>query len=169
MTGYADYVNRILERRARLAPDFDIDSMLIVMGSVRLGHLLSTSSDGAVHRPVGGTFAGFRILFALWMLGPQSTTALARMFDLAQPTVTGLVDGLEADGLVVRVANPDDGRSRLIALTDEGVVRVRVATGAQDRHERELLSGLTPSERHQLSRLLGRALGSVAQRRDRGA
>ncbi|WP_246369923.1 MarR family winged helix-turn-helix transcriptional regulator [Saccharibacillus deserti] len=46
---------------------------------------------------------------------------ISRILDVASPTVTQLIKGLEADGLVLRGSDPSDRRAVRISLTDEGV------------------------------------------------
>lgn len=52
--------------------------------------------------------------------GPIRLTALAAAEGLAQPSMTVLVQRLEAQGLALRVGDPEDGRVRLVAVTDAG-------------------------------------------------
>ncbi len=72
-------------------------------------------------------------------------------------TLTGLLDTLEQQGLVSRVSNPDDGRSRVLALTAKGR---RTCTRLQDRHELSLAflnKTLGKRESARLARLLDKA------------
>lgn len=64
---------------------------------------------------------------AVWRtLGILDTDGTMRIGELAtasrvtQPTMTKLVAGMVADGLVDRAADPDDSRVGLIAITDAG-------------------------------------------------
>ena len=52
--------------------------------------------------------------------GPRRVTGVAEAERLAQPTVTLLVKGLEANGWVTRERDPADGRAVLVELTDAG-------------------------------------------------
>lgn len=52
--------------------------------------------------------------------GPQRITALATHESVSQPAMTGLVQRLEAAGLVSRESDPGDGRAALIAVTSAG-------------------------------------------------
>ena len=54
--------------------------------------------------------------------GPQRVTALAAHESVSQPAMTGLVQRLEAAGLVSRESDPGDGRAALIAVTPAGSV-----------------------------------------------
>lgn len=52
--------------------------------------------------------------------GPLTPSALGVRVGLTSPSVTGLVDRMEAAGVAVRVPNPADRRSVLVGLTDVG-------------------------------------------------
>ncbi|MFF2126624.1 MarR family winged helix-turn-helix transcriptional regulator [Streptomyces olivochromogenes] len=52
--------------------------------------------------------------------GPIRLTALAAAEGIAQPSMTVLVQRLEAQGLATRVGHSEDGRVRLVAITDAG-------------------------------------------------
>src|SRR3989440_7881271 len=54
---------------------------------------------------------------------------LAEMLDITPRTVTGLVDNLERDGLVRRVADPADRRSVYAELTEQGRARIAALWG----------------------------------------
>src|ERR1700744_6069198 len=55
-----------------------------------------------VLRPQGISWGGFSLLFNLWIWGPMETRALAVSMSCARPSVSGLCDNLERDGLVRR-------------------------------------------------------------------
>jgi DNA-binding MarR family transcriptional regulator len=71
--------------------------------------------------PPGLSRTAAATLSALDRLGPQRITALAGYQSVTQPAMTGLVQRLEAAGLVVRANDPDDGRAALIAITAAGI------------------------------------------------
>ena len=65
--------------------------------------------------------------------GPMRLAELAQIEQVSAPSTTRLVAELEAQGLVSRRPDPDDGRAVLISVTAAGsdtVVRVRSARGA---------------------------------------
>lgn len=57
-------------------------------------------------------------------------------------SITGLTDRLEANGLVARVANPNDRRSHVIILTDKGKTEFSEMAKAHGDWLEELFSGL---------------------------
>ena len=86
---------------------------------------------------------------------------LAETLDITPRTVTGLVDNLERDGLVRRVADPADRRSVYAEITDQGRDRVsalwREAAGVQAT----LTHGLEESELIQLRHLCLRLIQAL--------
>jgi DNA-binding MarR family transcriptional regulator len=52
--------------------------------------------------------------------GPARLTTLAAREGISQPSMTQLIQRLERQGLVTRLADPDDGRVALVAITQAG-------------------------------------------------
>lgn len=65
--------------------------------------------------------ASTRLMSLLDELGPSPVGALALADRCSQPTMTGLVNGLADKGWVERTPHPDDARSSLVTMTDEGL------------------------------------------------
>ncbi len=96
-------------------------------------------------------------LLSLLSLEPLPMRQLARRLKCEPSNVTGIVDRLEARGLVERRPDPADRRVKLAAATAEGR---RVARSLQDslRFAREPLAGLAEEERVALRDALRRML-----------
>lgn len=94
----------------------------------------------------------------LWLLahGPSVSSALAERMAVRPPTVTSVVDGLVARGLVERGHAGGDRRQVTHVLTPEGERVLAAADGAVDRRLVEIAQCL-PTER-----LADRALGALA-------
>jgi DNA-binding MarR family transcriptional regulator len=90
---------------------------------------------------------------------------LALHLGLTGPAVTGIVDRLGRQGLLQRVPNPDDGRSRFIELTDAQHSVFRTALDSTHEQLHELLSSFSDRERRRLVRITDR----IADALDRGA
>lgn len=77
--------------------------------------------------------AGYRVTSAqgriFARIGPSGTrlSDLATQAQVTKATAGFIVDQLERSGLVTRVPDPDDGRARLVTMTDEGQNVVRLA------------------------------------------
>ncbi|MEU5463447.1 MarR family winged helix-turn-helix transcriptional regulator [Streptomyces althioticus] len=96
-------------------------------------------------------------LLSLLSLEPLPMRRLAQRLKCEPSNVTGIVDRLEARGLVERRPDPGDRRVKLAAATDEGR---RVARGLREslRFARAPLAGLSDPERVALRDALRRML-----------
>jgi DNA-binding MarR family transcriptional regulator len=80
---------------------------------------------------------------------------LANAVALTRSGVTRLVDGLEGDGLVTRVSCPDDKRGTLVAITEEGMRRLREAARTHVEEVKQLfLERIGPEGRERMDELL---------------
>ncbi|GGW52775.1 MULTISPECIES: MarR family winged helix-turn-helix transcriptional regulator [Streptomyces] len=98
-------------------------------------------------------------LLSLLSLEPLAMRKLAVKLKCEPSNVTGIVDRLEARGLVERRPDPADRRVKLAAATDEGR---RIATDLREslRFAREPLAGLDEKERMLLRGMLQRMLAA---------
>jgi DNA-binding MarR family transcriptional regulator len=86
----------------------------------------------------------------------SSVGALARAASLGQPTVSGILDRLEAQGFVRRERSTQDRRSSVVVVTDAGARALEQAPSLlQDRFRSEL-ARLQEWERTQILALLQR-------------
>ena len=70
--------------------------------------------------------------------------------------MVGLLDALEAKGLVARRAAGEDRRRNVVALTEAGHQTLDIALRASDEAEGRLLDELEEAEQTQLRALLAR-------------
>ncbi|REF00506.1 MarR family winged helix-turn-helix transcriptional regulator [Thermomonospora umbrina] len=61
------------------------------------------------------------VLWALHQRGPSTQRELADLIGVTPRNITGLLDGLEADGFAERGRHPTDRRATLVSLTSKGV------------------------------------------------
>ncbi|QEU97670.1 MarR family winged helix-turn-helix transcriptional regulator [Streptomyces kanamyceticus] len=106
------------------------------------------------------TGAQARVL-GLLSIEPMPMRRIAQKLKCEPSNITGIIDRLEARGLVERRPDPADRRVKLAAPTEEGV---RVARGLRDslNFAREPLAELSREERVSLRGLLRRMLGEGA-------
>lgn len=83
------------------------------------------------HAPRGRSVGALLALRRLDAEGPQRVTDLAAAELVAQPTMTVLVNRLEAEGLVRKERDPDDARAVRVEITDAG--RAELATVRANR------------------------------------
>ncbi|HEX6312564.1 MAG TPA: MarR family transcriptional regulator [Acidimicrobiia bacterium] len=154
----AGFDELVLERIAELEPDADRDAIAVVFNLMRLANVVSADVESAVHRPRGLSWAGFRILFALWAAGSLEPRVLARLAGVTRASISSVLNTLERDGLVERKRESADRRMVAVVLTPRG--RDAVATAFKGHHERERawLAPLSRAETRTLSQLLHRLL-----------
>ena len=79
---------------------------------------------------------------------------LARSIGFDTSTIAGVVDRLEARGLMQRGPSSDDRRVRLLTLTDEGQALLRAVIPSMLRTQDRILEPLRPREREEFMRML---------------
>jgi DNA-binding MarR family transcriptional regulator len=95
--------------------------MGVVTSIMRLQQVFLSRAD-SVLRPLGLTFARYELLMLL-SFSSKGSLPLGKIGERLQvnaASVTNAVDRLEADGLVPRRPNPEDGRGTFADLTDSG-------------------------------------------------
>jgi len=85
---------------------------------------------------------------------------LAESIDTDAPTTSGVVVRLERDGWVASEPNPDDGRSRLIVLTEKAEKIAPSVFAAAEAVSHEATSSLSADEVGMLGQLLERLVDS---------
>ncbi len=88
-------------------------------------------------------------LNCLWCVvhqGPISATAIGREIRLSPSTLVGVLDRLEAKGLVTRERDPKDRRLQLIRATDQGVVRAGNAPSPLQQSLRDAVNAMPELE-----------------------
>ncbi len=83
-----------------------------------------------------------------------SSSQLKERLDVAQPTTWGLVNRLEAKGMVRTFIDPTDARAKLISMTEEGQRAYAMARVRMMDTEAMLLEGLDEAEVDQLKSYL---------------
>lgn len=130
--------------------------------SARLTYLLKRAlvdleSLHAEHlAPVGVTGRELGVMLLLDSRGPESQQQAAERLGVDRTTMVGLLDALEAKGLVARRPDAGDRRRNVVELTPNGRTALAAAVRASDDAEQRLLAGLDDTEAAQLRTLLTR-------------
>ncbi len=98
------------------------------------------------------------VLLVIDSFEPASQQQVAQRLGVDRTTMVAIVDALEAKGIIVRRADPDDRRRNVVELTPAGRDVLCEAIAASDAAEAELLAPLTPVESEQLRNLLVRVV-----------
>jgi DNA-binding MarR family transcriptional regulator len=97
------------------------DGMALITSIMRVQQVFLARIE-SILRPFGLTFARYEVLrlLAFSRRGTMPVGKIGERLQVHPASVTNAVQRLEADGLVRRVANPNDGRSILAEITDAG-------------------------------------------------
>lgn len=118
-----------------------------------VGAMIRTTRRSDLSRTGAGT------LSVLHREGPQRITTLAEREAVSQPAMTGLIQRLEAAGLVIRQPDPLDGRATLIAITEAGHTAMQ---SLRREHDRTIAARIAKLGREDLAALLA-ALPAINQ------
>ena len=131
---------------------------LVVTSALKKGF----AEEGVEHvRP-----AYLSVLLSLYIEDGLKVVELARRAGLETSTMTGLLDRMERDGLVVRSPDPLDRRAYRINLTEEGRrVKKPVAKTTQKILDK-VFAGISPEELDQTAGLLRRVLENANKGED---
>ena len=151
-------------------------------------HTLSGTSDARLEREYGFTYR--TILFArryralldeqLRPLGygtarmealstidrahePSAQIAIAKRIGIEGPTLTRMLDTLEAEGLVVRRADPNDRRTKLIELTPAGKSALDEILAVAHSFRRTVLKDLNDSELDAVNKVTDKLLSGLSE------
>jgi DNA-binding MarR family transcriptional regulator len=109
---------------------------------------------------VGLTMEEFKVLMAL-QRGPRTHGSLCRQLEVSTGAMTNRLDKLEREGLVSRSPDPRDRRGVLLSVTSPGRERLDAYIDRGAHRERQLLEGLTQTDKRRLNDLLAKLLDSL--------
>lgn len=102
-----------------------------------------------------------RILYVLWQHDHISISSLSAQTSLANTTLTAMLDRMEKMGLIVRKADPQDRRNRLIALTEKAKALQEDYTKISQQMNEIYYTGFTEAEIVQFEAYLQRVLNNL--------
>lgn len=92
---------------------------------------------------------------------PVRVKDLSSHLGITGPAITSAVDRLERSGHLVRRPNPDDGRSRLIELTDASRHEYHAAMDSTNEHLHELMSSFSDRDKARFVRIIDRVITAL--------
>ena len=107
-------------------------------------------------QPYGLTHTQFTTLKYIYMHSQFSIRQIdiEKEFSLTNPTVTGILQNLEKKGMIERIQNPEDSRSKLIKATKKAQDIKEDLVHFGEELERYVTQELTQEEKQQLHSLL---------------
>jgi len=128
-------------------------------------NFIKVVGSGLAGRMGGLTPGRFSLLVLLRANPGINQTDLSRGVGVDKSTLTPALDQLEKKGLILRQRTAADRRTYSLSLSPAGEQLLSELMNKVVQHERNIIAGLTPSERVTLTRLLkkmARSLGSEA-------
>ncbi len=156
---WADHYGDFYPVGTRLDSEFRLSRLLVLAARSWITHI-----DNRLRDATGQSRARWQALFTV-AFGPQPVTLtdLGQRLGVQWPTLVRVVEGLAKDGLIERIDNPRDGRSKLVSITPEGLDVVRTIQPIMDEERRTLLSGLEDHELDICRDMLNRIFGQVSR------
>jgi DNA-binding MarR family transcriptional regulator len=148
-----DVIDRMNEQWRRVRPDLDPSPLELVGRVLVLAQHLERSVNEALAAH-GLSLGQFDILATLRREGAEgrlTPTQLMQSVALSSGGMTNRLDRLEEAGLVRRVADPDDRRGVLVALTRKGRELIDAATASRFAEAAKSLPPLGLRERRELA------------------
>ncbi|QWZ10111.1 MarR family transcriptional regulator [Nocardioides panacis] len=169
MSAGGDVVDGMQREWARLRPELSFTSLGVIHRVLRASRLILEASD-AFLAGYGLTRGELDVLSALRRSDePLSPTSLAQTLLAPRSAITMRLNALQARGLLNRSANPADGRSSLLVLTDAGAALVDEVVPAQLAFEDALLAEAPPEAIEGLASRLRALTSAWEQGRSRQA
>jgi DNA-binding MarR family transcriptional regulator len=103
------------------------------------------------------TLPQYCVLRNLGLSGGLQLRDLALKCHLSRSTMTGVIDTMERNKIVVRVKNPEDRRSSLVVLTDKGK-QIYIKLPKQDKITQNCCNALNSEEIQDINILLMKML-----------
>lgn len=161
----ADRIDRLLAEWHVERPELDAAAMAVVGRLLSIGRQLEARANAAL-KPLGLHYTDLDVLATLRRGGRpyrRTPTELRDSVIITSGAMTACLDRLERNGLVARVADPQDRRSSAAELTTAGRKLIDKAIAVRFGEAADALSGLSGSERSRLALLL-KKLGRELER-----
>ena len=152
----ADEVDRIVGAWNTQRPDLDFSPLEVLSRVDRLSRHLDRARREAFSRSELEPWE-WDVLSALRRAGEPYTLSPKQLLQqtlVSSGTMTNRIDRLVGRRLVMRAADPGDGRGVLVTLTEDGRIRVDAAITRLVDAEAQLLSVLSRADRERLAGLL---------------
>jgi DNA-binding MarR family transcriptional regulator len=156
----AGFETAALARVQDLADDLDLDTFAASFNLFRVSTKLIQDLEANVHRPLGLSIGGFRVLFTVFVFGELEPREIAHLAGVTRAAVSGVLNTLERDALVERTREQDDRRLITVRLTEEGERVLREAYRRQNRREQQQFTDLSRAELRAFSATMSKLMAT---------
>ncbi|MBO0742037.1 MAG: MarR family transcriptional regulator [Hyphomicrobiaceae bacterium] len=145
-----------LERRHRSSEPASKQKLRLWLGLLRASRAIECELRARLREEFATTLPKFDVMAALARQGAGMTmTELSRWLMVSNGNVTGIIDRLAAEGMVVRLAHQGDRRATFVRLTVKGTQHFAAMAKAHEAWIGELFAGLGREDTDTLVGLLG--------------
>ena len=158
-----DWTDALLEQVGQVQQPQDMEPYEVTARISRIALHVARAQEESFGR-FGLNRGEVGVLAALRYAGPKQQLSPTRLFKglmLSSAGITSRLDRLERRGYVKRTRHPHDRRGVNVELTDAGREVLEQAVTANTASERELVTGLNPSERRRIAVLLKKLLAAL--------
>lgn len=142
----------------RLTGEFSAEEIGFGLMLRRVNKLLSVDAEQEVLKPVGLSWASFRVCVSLWVNGPQQPGEVALAASMSRAGVSIAMKQLVASGFVATTPSEHDLRAIIMELTELGVTTFEAAFAHHLEITRDWFKPLSVPEQQQLVALLGKVM-----------
>jgi DNA-binding MarR family transcriptional regulator len=139
-------------RPAQMAPEAPRTGHDLVDAILYAAHRIRNAADASL-RECGLSLSAYKLMRALEN-SDRSMREISDVLHVSPRTVTDIIDGLEARGLVARCAHPADRRVTLLRLTPDGRRQLATASAKADKTHHEVVGALSQHDQKTLRLLL---------------
>jgi DNA-binding MarR family transcriptional regulator len=143
----------------------DFDSMAAISNVFRAANATRNFLERTVLAPSGLSWTAFVVLWVSWIWEPIETRTIAEEGGFSKATLTGVLQTLESRGLIKRNRSQEDKRLVLVTLTAKGRKLMVSLFPEFNKHEQEVLSGLSAQQKRELAKAL-RQITAFTEARD---
>jgi DNA-binding MarR family transcriptional regulator len=143
----------------------DFDSMAAISNVFRAANATRNFLERTVLAPSGLSWTAFVVLWVSWIWEPIETRTIAEEGGFSKATLTGVLQTLESRGLIKRNRSQEDKRLVLVTLTAKGRKLMVSLFPEFNKHEQEVLSGLSAQQKRELATAL-RQITAFTEARD---
>ncbi len=149
--------DQLINEFARSYPQIDPSALKVCGRLLRLATDMIAALERYL-RPYDLSQGRFYTLLTLFRTPktPLSPSQLAELIGVTRATLTGLINSLERDGLVIRKASADDRRKVLVHLTADGIAKLEAIIPEYYQCIRELMQVLDETDRDHLYNYIDR-------------
>ncbi len=152
----------VLLTEAERCPEFDASACFAFLHLLKTGHEL-LSLDSQVLSSLGTRQGRFSLLMLADKDHPPTAAELSDDTGVTRATITGLLDGLEREGLIERRTDSEDRRAVRVHLTPLGSALLEKVKPAYCQWFSQVVANLDENERQQLVRLLTKIQAQMAR------